>query len=626
MIRSTIGLILVNVVVFTTSQNVPSIVTQQPRPTEKYPHYLELDELQRYHLFWSFTEESITFEAHVLTKGWVGLGLSTSGGMVGSDIVIGGIRDGQPYFKDRFATANAKPSVDESQDWELLLAKEEGPFTVLKFTRPLTNCDNEDRDIEEGTVRLIYAWGETDGESSEEDLMYHGAEHRGTKSVSLLDYGNPEVMDVTEEDDLQHFDLLIGNITILPKRTVYGCRLQRLPVLSGKHHVIRIDPLVEEKNRGIVHHIVLYMCRMPASNIDMSDEKPNICWESRMPENVTDCDSIMWGWGVGAGIFHFPKNVGYPIGGVDDPVYINLELHYDNPQNLEGVIDNSGMRIYYTSNVRTYDAGTMVVGHSLFPMAIPSGAEDFTIEAPCSKQCTSRLLPPGGINIFTAFLHTHIAGTSIKTQLFRDGVELAPIAEDEHYDFNYQQTRLLKTPVNVLPGDEMLTTCHYKTKDRKQTTMGGPGSFDEMCLNFFTYYPKINQATCFSSTQSFFDLNQYLVEKAMLGEMTIDPSSNASMIDKLKDIPWTEKDRQHFEKLGREGRGFQESCSYAGSGRSTFNGETYYVAKKPMYHTKYVKPSKCRTEETFEDTSTATLTQLSLITMATTVMTTIMTF
>ena len=44
-----------------------------------------------YVLFWKFDEETITFEVHGKTTGWVGFGLSPNGGMAGSDMVIGWI-------------------------------------------------------------------------------------------------------------------------------------------------------------------------------------------------------------------------------------------------------------------------------------------------------------------------------------------------------------------------------------------------------------------------------------------------------------------------------------------------------------------------------------------------------
>ncbi len=56
---------------------------------------------QGYQLHWGFNVEAktIKFAVNVSTTGWVGLGLSPTGGMSNSDIVIGWVNDqGQVFF------------------------------------------------------------------------------------------------------------------------------------------------------------------------------------------------------------------------------------------------------------------------------------------------------------------------------------------------------------------------------------------------------------------------------------------------------------------------------------------------------------------------------------------------
>lgn len=40
--------------------------------------------------------------------------------------------------------------------------------------------------------------------------------------------------------------------------------------------------------------------------------------------------------------------------------------------------------------------------------------------------------------------HAHLLGVGIKTRHIRNDTELSPIAEDDNYDFDYQDTRALK--------------------------------------------------------------------------------------------------------------------------------------------------------------------------------------
>ncbi len=44
-------------------------------------------------------------------------------------------------MKDCYATGNAAPSADSSQDWVLLEANEQDGYTILKYKRKLQTCD-----------------------------------------------------------------------------------------------------------------------------------------------------------------------------------------------------------------------------------------------------------------------------------------------------------------------------------------------------------------------------------------------------------------------------------------------------------------------------------------------------
>ena len=89
--------------------------------------------------------------------------------------------------------------------------------------------------------------------------------------------------------------------------------------------------------------------------------------------------------------FVFPNDVAYPIGGKGQQ-YIVLEIHYDNPQMVEGVIDNSGLRFFYTEEEPPLRAGVLTLGHSSrSSMIIPPHAERFTVNGYCSSSCTQKV-------------------------------------------------------------------------------------------------------------------------------------------------------------------------------------------------------------------------------------------
>jgi hypothetical protein len=63
------------------------------KPSENYTHsrIVDDDEPSLYQIYWKLVEndESIQFEVHCKTLGWVGFGISPNGGMPGSDIALG---------------------------------------------------------------------------------------------------------------------------------------------------------------------------------------------------------------------------------------------------------------------------------------------------------------------------------------------------------------------------------------------------------------------------------------------------------------------------------------------------------------------------------------------------------
>lgn len=62
-------------------------------------HRAVLDSQGKYKIYWMHKENMITFLVQVETLGYVGLGFSSNGAMASSDIVIGGIGKGKPYFQ-----------------------------------------------------------------------------------------------------------------------------------------------------------------------------------------------------------------------------------------------------------------------------------------------------------------------------------------------------------------------------------------------------------------------------------------------------------------------------------------------------------------------------------------------
>ena len=71
-------------------------------PSENYTHKIVVDEDQplQYVMLWKLLDgNEIQFEVHCKTTGWVGLGLSSNGGMEGADLTIGWVKNGTAVLK-----------------------------------------------------------------------------------------------------------------------------------------------------------------------------------------------------------------------------------------------------------------------------------------------------------------------------------------------------------------------------------------------------------------------------------------------------------------------------------------------------------------------------------------------
>jgi dopamine beta-monooxygenase len=106
-------------------------------------------------------------------------------------------------------------------------------------------------------------------------------------------------------------------------------------------------------------------------------------------------------------------------------------------------------------------------------------------------------------------------GVSVITRHVRGNRELPPLNQDDHYSTHFQEIRVLKRPVHVLPGDLLITSCTYNSLSRTEAVLGGYGIRDEMCVNYMHYYPATELEVCKSSidTESLWNHYRYLQKR-----------------------------------------------------------------------------------------------------------------
>jgi hypothetical protein len=188
----------------------------------------------------------------------------------------------------------------------------------------------------------------------------------------------------------------------------------------------------------------------------------------------------------GQGPKALPENIGIPLFDPNGTFRsIVLEIHYNNPENLEGLVDTSGFRIYYTTKPRPMEAAWMVMGDPstlLEGQPIGDGLTKYSFS--CASDCSATILGSEYVTVIDETLHMHKRGVRMTNELIRNG-EVANLGAADVFEFKQQGSFQVQQDLyKILPGDSFRTTCYYR-----DGTKFGFSSEEEMCLAAVLYYP-----------------------------------------------------------------------------------------------------------------------------------------
>nr|XP_039261858.1 uncharacterized protein LOC120338002 isoform X6 [Styela clava] len=136
-------------------------------------------------LYWTVDRDEITFQISAPTTGWIGFGFAESGTMVNADVIMMGVKSNREYVLDGYASRNGIPSRDSEQNVEILDWREDDGRTTITFMRELETYDVDDTDIEEGLLRVIWAYGENDIDDKLSFQDYHKG-NSGSMRLELI--------------------------------------------------------------------------------------------------------------------------------------------------------------------------------------------------------------------------------------------------------------------------------------------------------------------------------------------------------------------------------------------------------------------------------------------------------
>jgi DOMON domain/Copper type II ascorbate-dependent monooxygenase, N-terminal domain len=393
------------------------------------------DATQGIAVHWKLDDENIYLAVAVRAFGWVGFGLSESGGMKGADVII--FESAKPgQLRDAHISDERYPIDDDCQDWVFVDARTDGGFLIFEGYRKLLTMDTQDHAIINDVdsvvpaQRIIAAWGDS------ETASYHGRNNTARGTVRFYG-GGDELVIVHEKLKMQsdgHFDLLVPNHTLAAIGTDYVnfCFAWDPDVVSqnvpsqGSIAVIAAEILLRDEGIPYVHHADVYASTTASNQSDTC-----------LP--LGEYGYLVYSWAPGVIPFVLPDNVGYLMGPGDNGKGLQsfrIQVHYNNPDLIEDIVDNGGVRVYYSLTPREHELGIMAMGDALSRLEgvpIPAGVSQFDFV--CDPSCSTLALDEP-VTVIQEGFHMHMSGYAAAAYHIRDG----DVIREAHVDFfDYDQ-------------------------------------------------------------------------------------------------------------------------------------------------------------------------------------------
>lgn len=252
-------------------------------------------------------------------------------------------------------------------------------------------------------------------------------------------------------------------------------------------------------NAEVVHHVIAYLITPDlaeaAQQKDDSEEGPGwTCFAG--PGVGTGSNGFRWvaAWAPGSAGTEFPDGTGIRI---EPGSKIVLQVHYNSHESgpgpdrtavevkLEPSVEREALVVPFTNpNWLSGDA-----------MSIPAGDPEvthaFSMDGSTYAGFLNGPIEAGEpLEIHAAALHMHQLGTRGRIAVKRASGEEACLLDVPHWDFHWQASYSLSTPVRLERGDKFSISCTWDNSAENQTDPGaapqdvtwGEGSSDEMCL------------------------------------------------------------------------------------------------------------------------------------------------
>lgn len=241
-----------------------------------------------------------------------------------------------------------------------------------------------------------------------------------------------------------------------------------VPVPPGqKSYIVDFKP---HANMDTAHHMLLFGCRLPATNEDYWD-----CG-NRYGTCLSEA-AIMYAWARNAPPTQLPADVAFRVGGNTGINYIVLQVHYgDVTAFRDNHKDCSGVTLQMTFLKQPLIAGIYLLMSA--NAVIPPNEKVVNADIACAYKQTT-------IHPFAFRTHTHQLGQVVSGYRVRDGKwtligRQSPQLPQAFYH--------VENSMDIEYGDTIAARCVFTGKGRTTVTRIGQTSKDEMCNLYIMYY------------------------------------------------------------------------------------------------------------------------------------------
>lgn len=263
----------------------------------------------------------------------------------------------------------------------------------------------------------------------------------------------------------QVFQFRTGGFEIPPGTEFYHCFIVKSETGGTATAEVGARRFAYTAGSPGLHHIVIFSDPNDEAEGDRACEVFENNWEVRYAGGtVTDP-------------LDMPDGVAMPVRTVETWV---IQFHYLNA-GTEPIYDDTLVEITYTEPGESFvPAGLVVAGNTDFQ--IPPSTTGYEVQGVCEA-------PVGtpDLNVFAVWPHMHQYGRHFKVEHARSGSTNVLI--DAAWAFADQPMWRYDTPVVFGAGDTVTTTCTYDNATTSSIPFG-ESSTQEMCFDFFFYYPR----------------------------------------------------------------------------------------------------------------------------------------